>query len=110
MKRTGHHMKIRFSNANANSNESIGKSRLIVSMLAVLALILGTSLAASAQNITASVRGTVMDGQGAAIAGANVTITNTDTGDSRSQKSDKEGYNFPSLPIGPYTLTVTTEG
>ncbi len=100
-------MKIRFSNA----NESIGQLRLIVSILAVLALILGTSLAASAQNITASVRGTVMDEQGAAIAGANVTITNADTGDSRSGKSDKDGsYNFPSLPIGRYTLTVTMEG
>jgi len=100
-------MKIRFSNA----NESIGKSRLIVSMLAVLALILGTSLAASAQNITASVRGTAMDEQGAAIAGANVTITDADTGYSRSDKSDKDGiYNFPSLPIGRYTLTVTMEG
>ena len=52
-----------------------------------------------------------MDEQGAAIAGANVTITNADTGDSRSQKSDKDGsYNFPSLPIGRYTLTVTMEG
>src|SRR6266496_5930912 len=103
----GNRMKIRFSNA----NESIGKSRLIVSMLAVLALILGTSLAASAQNITASVRGTAMDEQGAAIAGANVTITDADTGYSRSDKSDKDGiYNFPSLPIGRYTLTVTMEG
>jgi hypothetical protein len=104
---TAHRMTIRFSNA----NESIGKSRLIVSMLAVIALILWISLAASAQNITASVRGTVTDGQGAAIAGANVTITNADTADSRSEKSDKEGsYSFPSLPIGRYTLTVTFEG
>ncbi len=80
-------------------------------LFSCLVLILGTSLAASAQNITASVRGTVMDEQGAAIAGANVTITNADTGDSRSGKSDKDGsYNFPSLPIGRYTLTVTMEG
>lgn len=76
-----------------------------------LVLILGTSLAASAQNTTASVRGTVMDEQGAAMAGASVTITNADTADSRSGKSDREGsYTFPSLPIGRYTLTVTMEG
>src|SRR5882762_1861893 len=105
--KTARRMTIRFSNA----NEFIGKSRRTVSTLAVIALILGISLAASAQNITASVRGTVTDGQGAAIAGANVTITNADTADSRNQKSDKDGsYNFPSLPIGRYTLTVTVEG
>lgn len=105
--KTARRMTIRFSNA----NEFIGKSRRTVSTLAVIALILGISLAASAQNITASVRGTVTDGQGAAIAGANVTITNADTADSRNQKSDKDGsYNFPSLPIGRYTLTVTMEG
>ncbi|HST12072.1 MAG TPA: carboxypeptidase regulatory-like domain-containing protein, partial [Terriglobales bacterium] len=107
MLRTGHRIKIRFSNA----NESTGKSRRIVSTLAIIALILGIALAASAQNTTASVRGTVTDGQGAAIAGANVTIANADTADSRSQKSDKDGsYTFPSLPIGRYTLTVTMEG
>jgi hypothetical protein len=64
-----------------------------------------------AQNVTGSVRGTVTDEQGAAIAGANVTITNADTGYSRSDKSDKDGaYAFQSLPIGHYTLSVTAEG
>ena len=100
-------MKIRFLNV----NESICKSRVIFSLLVVLALILGTSLAARAQNITGSVRGTVTDEQGAAIAGADVMITNTDTGDSRSDKTDKDGaYAFPSLPIGRYTLNVSGQG
>ena len=100
-------MKIRFLNV----NESICKSRVIFSLLAVLALTLGTSLAARAQNITASVRGTVTDQQGAAIAGADVTITNVDTGYSRSDKTDKDGsYSFQSLPIGRYTLNVSGQG
>src|SRR5882762_7448124 len=103
----GKRMKIRFLNV----NESICKSRVIFSLLVVLALILGTSLAARAQNITGSVRGTVTDEQGAAIAGADVMITNTDTGDSRSDKTDKDGaYAFPSLPIGRYTLNVSGQG
>src|SRR6267154_1894650 len=103
----GKRMKIRFLNV----NESICKSRVIFSLLVVLALILGTSLAARAQNITGSVRGTVTDEQGAAIAGASVMITNADTGDSRSEKTDKDGtYTFQSLPIGRYTLNVTGEG
>src|SRR6267154_4683938 len=103
----GKRMKIRFLNV----NESICKSRVIFSLLAVLALILGTSLAARAQNITASVRGTVTDEQGAAIAGADVSVTNVDTGYSRSDKSDKDGsYSFQSLPIGRYTLNVSGQG
>src|SRR5260370_33133570 len=100
-------MKIRFLDV----NDSICKSRVIVSLLAVLALVLCSAFAAHAQNPTASVRGTVMDEQGAAIVGADVTITSTDTGYSRNEKSDKDGsYGFQSLPIGRYTLHVTKEG
>jgi len=100
-------MKIRFLDV----NDSICKSRVIVSLFVVLALILCTAFTARAQNFTASVRGTVMDEQGAAIVGADVTITSTDTGYSRNEKSDKDGsYGFQSLPIGRYTLHVTKEG
>src|SRR5712664_3503636 len=103
----GKRMKIRFLNV----NESICKSRVIFSLLVVLALILGTSLAARAQNTSASIRGTVTDEQGAAIAGADVLITNVDTGDSRSDKTDKDGaYAFPSIPIGRYTLNASGQG
>jgi len=100
-------MKIRF----LNTKESFGNLRVVVSLLAVLALVLGSAFTARAQNTTASVRGTVMDEQGAAIAGADVTIANADTGDSRSDRTDKDGaYAFPSLPIGRYTLSATKEG
>src|SRR5260370_33512787 len=103
----GKRMKTRFLNV----NESISKSRVIFALLVVLALILCTSLAARAQNTSASIRGTATDEQGAAVAGATVTITNVDTGDSRSDKTDKDGaYTFPSLPIGRYTLSVTADG
>jgi Carboxypeptidase regulatory-like domain/TonB-dependent Receptor Plug Domain len=100
-------MKIQFSNA----NKSIGKLRPISSMLVALALILCTASTARAQNTTASVRGTVTDVQGAAVAGADVTITDADTGYQRSQKTGPEGsYVFPSLPIGRYSLSVTRDG
>jgi hypothetical protein len=100
-------MKIQFSNA----TKAIGKLRPISLMLVVLALILCTAFTARAQNTSASLRGTVTDVQGAAVSGANVTITNADTGSQQTQKTGTEGiYVFPSLPLGRYTLRVTKEG
>ncbi len=100
-------MKIQFSNA----IKSIDKLLSISSMFVVLALILCTATTARAQNTSASLRGTVTDVQGAAIAGADVTITNVDTGSQQTQKTGPEGiYVFPSLPVGRYTLGVTKDG
>src|SRR5258708_4247623 len=100
-------MKIQFSNASKSS----GELRPISSMLVVLALMLCTAFTARAQNTSASLRGTVTDVQGAAVSGANVTITNADTGSQQTQKTGTEGiYVFPSLPLGRYTLRVTKEG
>jgi len=80
-------MKIQFSNA----TKAIGKLRPISLMLVVLALILCTAFTARAQNTSASLRGTVTDVQGAAVSGANVTITNADTGSQQTQKTGTEG-------------------
>src|SRR6266852_1117505 len=100
-------MKIRFLNVNV----SICKSRAIISLLVVFTLILCTSVAVHAQNFTASIRGTVTDAQGAAVAGADVKVTNADTQYSRTDKTDKDGsYSFQSLPLGHYTLSVVAEG
>jgi hypothetical protein len=86
-------------------------TKVVISLLYVLPLALFSPGPSQAQNTTAAVRGTVADEQGAAVAGADVTITNSDTAYSRSQKSDKDGsYSFQSLPIGRYTLSVTMEG
>jgi hypothetical protein len=53
----------------------------------------------------------VTDVQGAAVGGADVTITNADTGSQLTQKTGAEGiYEFPSIPLGRYTLRVTKEG
>src|SRR5258708_6755251 len=58
-----------------------------------------------------SPRGTVTDEKGASGTGAQVTITNTDTAYSRSQRTSAEGnYDFQSLPIGRYSLKVSKGG
>src|SRR5258708_23669109 len=68
----GKRMKIRFLNA----KESSSNSRVIISLLAVLALVLCSAIGAHAQVTTAAVRGAVTDDQRAAPAGAEGTITN----------------------------------
>jgi len=60
---------------------------------------------------TAQISGTVQDSSGAAVAGAQVQVTNVDTNAVRTtQTSDDGAYVFASLPIGPYRLQVTKEG
>jgi len=100
-------MKIRF----LNTKESSGNLRVLVSLLAVLALVLGSAFAARAQVTTAALRGTVSDEQGAAIAGAEVTVTNVDTGFTRTVASAGDGeYNFPDLPLGHFKIHATHAG
>src|SRR5256712_13658441 len=100
-------MKIRFFNA----NESFNKSRVILSLLAVLALVLCAAFPARAQVTTAAVRGTVSDEQGAAIVGAEVTITSGDTSFNRTVVTGSDGeYNFPDLPLGHFKIHATHSG
>ncbi len=68
------------------------------------------SVAAFAQG-TSSVRGTVSDQNGAAVAGATVTLTNPSNGFNRSTVSTEEGsYSFPGIQPSTYRLEVTAAG
>ena len=59
---------------------------------------------------TSAIVGTVTDGTGAAIAGAKVTIINTDNGSKRSLRSDADGrFNFPQLKPGPYAIKAEAD-
>ena len=60
---------------------------------------------------TTSVRGTITDTSGGSVAGATITITNTETRIERSATSASDGsYQFLLLPPGTYKLTVTALG
>ncbi|HEY3826307.1 MAG TPA: TonB-dependent receptor [Bryobacteraceae bacterium] len=60
---------------------------------------------------TSQIAGTVQDSSGAAIPGAQIKATQTNTGQSRTAESGADGgYILPSLPIGPYRLEVTKQG
>src|SRR5580765_3708342 len=86
-------------------------NRFRLPLLCVLFALILSVHTARAQNFTGAVRGTVTDPQGASVGGAEVKITNSDTAYSRSTKSDQDGnYDFQSLPLGRYELSVTMAG
>jgi hypothetical protein len=61
--------------------------------------------------VTASISGTVKDPTGAAVVGAKVTATNTETGVVSSQLTNGDGYySFQSLPLGRYDIDVLQTG
>src|SRR6202046_2699799 len=80
--------------------------------LSVITLLAVTFFVGAAHaQFRASLRGTVQDPQGAAIAGATVTLVNTDTNQTMVSTSDGNGiYNFNGLPPAPYRITVEHGG
>jgi hypothetical protein len=64
-----------------------------------------------AQEISASIRGTVLDQTGGTVSGATVKAINTDTGLQRFTTSDSHGaYSLLELPVGHYRLQVGASG
>ena len=90
-----------------------GRGRYVTGTLAaaILAWIaLGTCLA-FAQGSTAAISGVVRDATGAVVPGAAVTVKHTETGLTRAGETGSNGgYNLPSLPVGPYEMTVEKMG
>ena len=83
--------------------------KLLFASFAVF-LTLGAASSAFAQS-TGSIRGTVSDPSGAAIAKAAVTLTDTNTGLSRGTVTNDSGiFVYPDLPIGSYTLKISAAG
>jgi hypothetical protein len=65
----------------------------------------------AAGQVTAAISGKVEDPSGAAIKGAAVTVTNLETGATRSVLSDDSGsFRTLSLPVGPYQVKAEKAG
>jgi hypothetical protein len=73
----------------------------------LLFICLCIALPATAQKITGTIQGVVTDPQGATVSNAQVTITNTGTGDTRIVTASDQGfYTAPQLQVGTYDVTV----
>jgi hypothetical protein len=74
-------------------------------------ILLAGGLTANAQNFRGSLNGTVTDKTGASLAHASVTILDVDTGVTHTTVSSSAGeFAFQDLPVGTYSVTVTTSG
>ncbi len=74
-------------------------------------LLLLASAVTLAQTSTSLISGTVRDNTGAVVPDAAVTLIHEDTGVSYKQKTTQAGmYSFPSVPVGPYTVTIEMQG
>src|SRR5215470_466390 len=75
----------------------------------VISALLATQ--AFAQNVNATLGGTVADSTGAVLPGATVTVTGIDTGVKTTTISNEAGaYQFPSLQAGNYKVAAELPG
>jgi hypothetical protein len=77
-----------------------------------LLLVITYSIKAHAQAVSiATVTGRVLDPSGAVVAGAQIKMTDVNTGAVHADATGADGsYAFPSLEIGPYILDVSAQG
>ncbi len=87
----------------------VSQFRAILVMLGLMALMTVQVLAQAVNN--AQIHGAVTDPTGAAIVGAQITVTQTDTGMVRRTVSNSDGaFALPNLPVGPYNVEVSAAG
>ena len=84
--------------------------RFLAGLSFLLSLTMLLSMPAKAQ-FKSSIEGSVTDASGAVVPEAQVTLTNVDTGVTRTVPTNEEGlYRFPALAPGHYRLTATKKG
>jgi hypothetical protein len=79
--------------------------------LGLLSAVLLFATPAAAQRTSANLRGTVTDSTHALVPGATVTVSNADTGFTRTMVTNDSGvYSFSELPVGRYQIKVELQG
>jgi hypothetical protein len=98
------------SDPGLNARTSIMRFPARTAWLAVLALLFSFTPLLRAQE-NATINGTVTDASGAVVANAQLTLTNTATGQIRNEVSNSVGaYRFGNVGIGTYNLDATASG
>src|SRR2546425_8828626 len=88
----------------ANSDREEFKMRVFIAALLFSAV-------TSAQTFRGAIQGTVIDSTGAAVPGAQITVTSVDTNLTRTVVTDDTGdYAFTELPLGAYKVTASKPG
>jgi hypothetical protein len=83
----------------------MGRSMPSAKTLTLYLMALLTSLNVAGQQITGSIRGTVLDPSGAIVPAATVNAKQTETGLTRAAATDRQGeYVLVELPIGHYQI------
>jgi Carboxypeptidase regulatory-like domain/TonB dependent receptor-like, beta-barrel len=78
---------------------------------AALAFLAPHTAGAQAQAANGNIEGTVRDTSGAALPGVMVTVTNMETGTTRSSMTNEAGvYRAPLLPLGRYKVSAELQG
>ena len=100
------------SSPKAGQAAACGRTLAVSALLLVIAIaIFGLRIPVEAQSTTGRILGTITDPSGAAVAGANVTITDVQRGISRSFTTDESGaYAAPNLEPGTYRVRAEGKG
>ena len=74
-------------------------------------MVMSATVSAPAQTATSTILGVVKDVQGGTIPGAKVTVTDTETGATRTATTGGDGsYRFPALNVGKYQVEAKKDG
>ena len=80
-------------------------------VLVFVCLVAAVPVMAQSQAINGTIEGTVRDDSGGVLPGVSVTLTNTDTGSSRTVVTNENGfYRAPLLPLGAYRVSAELAG
>lgn len=86
-------------------------SRRLPGLLLALLVVSLSVITGLGQNLTGQLSGVVADQSGAVVPGANITLKNQLTGDTRRTVSNSEGvFAFAAVPTGEYTITIEATG
>ncbi len=89
----------------------LSERKLFVHALAAVLFVICFAVETIHAQVTASVSGRVEDSTGAAVPGANVTVTSAETGATRTLRSDETGsYRVLSLAVGRYEVKAEAAG